>query len=151
MENAARYERNLLFVSSFIIIIGTAAVSLARGDLNYTVLGAAIGLAVSWLSVHIFLRYTGHHGDPLLLPLATLLISIGLTMILRLNPKLFVPQVISIVIGLVVFAGAVVFFRRLEGFTSYKYICGFVGVMLLLLAIVFGVDIGGHKSWVIMG
>jgi cell division protein FtsW (lipid II flippase) len=151
MDNVSRNERNLLMVSSLILIAGIMAVSLAHGAIDYTAIGAAVGLTVSWFLVHIFLRTTGHSGDSLLLPLATLLISIGLTMIFRLNPKLFLPQVISIIIGLVVFCCSVVFFRRLESLTDYKYICGFIGVMLLLTAIVFGVDIGGHKSWVIIG
>ncbi|QJW47140.1 FtsW/RodA/SpoVE family cell cycle protein [bacterium BFN5] len=34
---------------------------------------------------------------------------------------------------------------------EYKYICGIFGVLLLLSAILFGVDIGGNKNWVIIG
>lgn len=151
MDNVLKSERNLLIVSSLIITAGITAVSLAHGAIDYIAIGAALGLSLSWFLVHIFLKATGHSGDPLLLPLATLLLSIGLTMIFRLSPKLFLPQVISVVIGLLVFVCSIVFFRRLESLTGYKYICGFIGVILLFMAIAFGVDIGGHKSWVIIG
>jgi cell division protein FtsW (lipid II flippase) len=42
-------------------------------------------------------------------------------------------------------------FQHSNRLAAYKYILGIIGIMLLLSAILFGVDIGGHKSWVILG
>lgn len=151
MTNIGQLERNLLVVAGIIMLHGVAAVSLAHGVINYIALGAICSIFAGFMIVNALLRRMGHTGDPLLLPLTALLVSIGLTTIFRLRPDLFLVQVIWIGVGLSVFLVSVFLSRRLEQVAYFKYICGFIGVSLLLIAIVFGVDIGGHKSWVIIG
>lgn len=151
MTNIGQLERNLLVVAGIIMLHGVAAVSLAHGVINYIALGAICSIFAGFMIVNALLRRMGHTGDPLLLPLTALLVSIGLTTIFRLRPDLFLVQVIWIGVGLSVFLVSVFLSRRLEQVAYFKYICGFIGVILLLIAIVFGVDIGGHKSWVIIG
>ncbi|GMA99640.1 FtsW/RodA/SpoVE family cell cycle protein [Pelosinus sp. IPA-1] len=151
MTNIGQLERNLLVVAGIIMLHGVAAVSLAHGVINYIALGAICSIFAGFMLVNTLLRRMGHAGDPLLLPLTALLVSIGLTTIFRLRPDLFLVQVIWIGVGLSVFLVSVFLSRRLEQVAYFKYICGFIGVSLLLTAIVFGVDIGGHKSWVIIG
>ena len=151
MTNIRHHERLLLFITGVIMLNGILAVSLTRGSADYSVLGVTCGLMVAFMMVNIVLQKSGHTGDPLFLPVAALLVSIGLTTILRLKPNLFLAQSMWIGIGLIVFLFAVFISRRLEEVAHYKYVCGFIGVSLLLIAILFGVDIGGHKSWVIIG
>ncbi len=151
MTNIRHHERLLLFITGVIMLNGILAVSLTRGSVDYSVLGVTCGLMVAFMMVNIVLQKSGHTGDPLFLPVAALLVSIGLTTILRLKPNLFLAQSMWIGIGLIVFLFAVFISRRLEEVAHYKYVCGFIGVSLLLIAILFGVDIGGHKSWVIIG
>lgn len=151
MTSIRRRERNLLLIAGIIMLNGILAVNLAQGVIDYSTLGVACGLIAGFFVVNAVLHKTGHLGDPLFLPLAALLSAIGLTMILRLKPELFFVQGKWICIGLLVFLLSIFLSRKLEQVANFKYVCGFIGVGLLLFAILFGVDIGGHKSWVIIG
>jgi cell division protein FtsW (lipid II flippase) len=151
MVNARQLERNLLVVAGIIMLNGVLAVSLAHGFINYQVLGAVVFIFAGFMTVNAVLGKVGHAGDPLFLPLAALLVGLGLITILRLKPEIFMLQVIWINVGLGAFVVSVFLSRRLEQISYFKYLCGFIGVGLLLSAIVFGVDIGGNKNWIIMG
>lgn len=144
-------EQRLLIISGAIGLSGILAVSLATMTLSYKILLPAMGVLIFPLVIQFVLKKLRHQGDPLLLPMAVALAGIGLTMILRLKPDLFLSQTLWILIGLIGFTVSSFFFRRLEEIAQFKYICGVIGIGLLLTAIVFGVDIGGHKTWVILG
>ena len=151
MTNIRRHERTLLLIAGVIMLNGILAVSLTLGTVDYSIIGATCGLIISFIMVNVVLQKAGHAGDPLLLPLAALLTGIGLTTILRLKPNLFLLQAMWIGIGLVGFLIAAFIGRRLEQIAKFKYVCGFIGISLLLTAILFGTDIGGNKNWVILG
>lgn len=151
MTNIRRHERTLLLIAGVIMLNGILAVSLTQGIFDYGIVGITCGLISSFIALNLVLHKAGHTGDPLLLPLAALLVGIGLTTIFRLKPNLFLMQAMWVGIGLICFLIAAFMGRRLEEIAKFKYVCGFIGVSLLLIAILFGVDIGGHKSWVILG
>jgi len=151
MTNIRRHERTLLLIAGVIMLNGILAVSLTQGSIDYRIIGTTCGLAISFIFVNLILHKAGYTGDPLLLPLAALLIGIGLTTILRLRPNLFLLQALWIGIGFVCFLIVAFIGRRLEQIAKFKYICGFIGISLLLTAILFGTDIGGNKNWVILG
>ncbi|WP_378952151.1 FtsW/RodA/SpoVE family cell cycle protein [Pelosinus sp. sgz500959] len=151
MTSIRHSERRLLLIAGVIMLNGILAVSFTQGSLDYGVIGATCGLMLGFMLVNAVLYKAGHGGDPIFLPLAALLTGIGLTMILRLKPDLFLLQAMWVGIGLLIFLASTFISRRLEEVAKFKYVCGFIGVGLLLIAILFGVDIGGHKSWVIIG
>jgi cell division protein FtsW (lipid II flippase) len=151
MTNIRQLERNLLVVAGIIMLNGVLAVNLAHGLVDYPVLGAVGIIFTGFMVVNAVLSKAGHTGDPLFLPLAALLVGLGLITILRLKPEVFMLQAMWIGVGLGAFLVSVFLSRRLEQVAYFKYICGLIGVSLLLTAIVLGVDIGGHKSWVIIG
>ncbi|MBP2626450.1 MAG: cell cycle protein [Firmicutes bacterium] len=151
MTNIRRHERTLLLIAGVIMLNGILAVSLTLGSVDYNIIGTTCGLVISFIFVNALLHKAGHAGDPLLLPLAALLAGIGLTTILRLKPNLFLLQAMWIGIGLLCFLISAFIARRLEQIAKFKYVCGFIGISLLLSAILFGTDIGGNKNWVILG
>lgn len=151
MNNIRRHERSLLLLAGVIMLNGILAVCMSQGIINYSMIGVACGLTVAFLFVNIVLRKLGHTGDPIFLPLAALLTGIGLTTILRIKPELFFVQATWISIGLGLFVLSAILSRKLEQVADFKYVCGFIGVGLLLFTILFGVDIGGNKNWVIIG
>ena len=147
-----KQERNLLLISGLITGSGILTVSfLAKGSLDYATGGIVAGIWMAFLLVHLFLRTTGHNGDPVLLPVASVLTGLGLTLLLRLNSDLFFLQALWLVVGLAGFLGTVVLFQNPGRFAGYKYVLGGIGLILLLSTILFGVDIGGHRSWIIVG
>lgn len=152
MAELRKIENQLLLLAGLICLCGVMAVELAAGTINITNLLAVIALWFGWSAIGFYLRRrSGRRGDPFFLPLAALLSGIGLIMVLRLRPELFAAQAMWIAIGLGAFFLSVISIKNVERLSDYKYIWGLLGVGLLLIAIVLGVDIGGHKSWVIIG
>ncbi|MDR7865650.1 MAG: FtsW/RodA/SpoVE family cell cycle protein [Sporomusaceae bacterium] len=144
-------ECYLLLLAGAVLLAGVLAVSLAGGAPDYRALGAAAGLALAWPVAHFALRRAGHLGDGLLLPLAAVLTALGLIMVFRLKPGLFMVQALWAAFGLAAFLGSAFFFRQAERWSEYKYFWGLAGIALLLATALFGVDIGGNKNWLFIG
>lgn len=145
-------ERKLLLLAGLVILNGLLAVTLTTAKINYFVLLAALGIFIGLFIAHFVLQARGHRGDPVLLPVAAVLMGIGLTMILRLKPDLILVQAVWVIAGLIAYIASALFFRNmLESLAEYKYICGIIGIGLLLVTVLLGVDIGGNKNWIIIG
>lgn len=144
-------ECYLLLLAGAVLLAGVLAVSLVSGAPDYRALGAASGLALAWPVAHFALRRAGHCGDGLLLPLAAVLTALGLIMVFRLKPGLFMVQALWAAFGLAAFLGSAFFFRQAERWSEYKYFWGLAGIALLLATALFGVDIGGNRNWLFIG
>jgi cell division protein FtsW (lipid II flippase) len=147
----SRQERWLLFIAAAIFVNGLLAVSLARGVVDVKALAIALAIIVLGAVVHFVIRKMNPAGDPFLFPCSFVLAVIGLIMIYRLKPALFELQALWTSLGLVIFTVSTYYFRKLEKLADYKYVFGVIGIGLLLAAVLFGVDIGGHKSWIVLG
>ena len=144
-------ELSLLIVAGLVLLNGYFAVTLPTSQFSYQGLGLVACLIFLFIATALVIRRSSANADPLLLPLAVFLASIGLTMILRLRPDLFFLQAMWTIAGLIAFTVTVFVFRQVETIANYKYLCGVTGIALLLMTIAFGVDIGGNKNWVILG
>jgi cell division protein FtsW (lipid II flippase) len=107
-----------------------------------------------YLCAHIVVRRTVPYADGALLPLVALMTAIGLTVITRLDPADGARQALWVVIGVAVFAAALIMlrddYRVLE---SYRYLFGVTAVVLLLLpsAPVIGERVNGARLWLHVG
>lgn len=144
-------ERALLAISSLILINAVLAVVLAKPSIDFKAITVIIGVIAASFLVHLILRKGQHNGDPFILPVAASLAGLGLVIVLRLKPQLFMLQAAWMAIGLMCFVFTSFFARKTERLVEYKYICGVVGAALLISTIIFGVDIGGNKNWIILG
>jgi cell division protein FtsW (lipid II flippase) len=135
--------------------LGFASVYIARqsvisaGSVSYALI--FLGL---YIAAHAVARVAVPWADPYLLPLTGLLTAIGLTEIYRLGPSDAFRQGFWIVVGVGVFAAALLLlrvdFRVLE---SYKYLFGISALGLLVLPAlpVIGARINGARLWVKLG
>lgn len=151
MKESRHRERSLLLLAGFAILSGTFSVLISKGFTSYLESVLVGLLIVAWYGISYYFEKQKSRGDCLLIPLAVLLCGIGTTMILRLKPELYYTQLLWMFLGSIAFLLSVHFSRRIEIVSSLKYLCGIMGVGLLLVAILFGTDIGGHRSWVILG
>jgi cell division protein FtsW (lipid II flippase) len=114
---------------------------------------AGIFLAL-YLAAHLVARRTVPYADPYLLPMAALLSAIGVTMIYRLEPEDAFRQSLWIVIGVALFAAALIALRRdYRVLESYKYLFGLGAILLLALPAAPGIGqtINGARLWVQVG
>ena len=145
-------ERGLLAAGALVLVSGFAAVGLAGGKELNALLPAALMLLVIGVLAHACLSGLRCRGDQLLLPIAFTLSGLGLTMLFRLKPELFQAQAVWCALGMVVFTILAVLPGRLFlKMSMYKYSWGLLTIALVMATALFGVDIGGHRSWLIIG
>ena len=107
--------------------------------------------AVAILSVFLQYLLVRRRADPLLLPIALTLASVGAVEIGRLKAALFMPQLRWLCIALVVMILVLRFWRSLQQLLDYPYLLGLACVVVLGLPMLFGTEIGGSKNWLVLG
>jgi len=150
-------NRELLYLLAVGILtgIGFASVYIARqAVVSYSSLAYAAFFLALYLTAHLIARYSVPNADPYLLPMAGLLTAVGLTEIYRLEPDDAFRQGLWIVIGVSLFALALMGLRRdYRKLESYKYVFGLGAIVLLFLPSIpgLGTTVNGARLWVRIG
>jgi cell division protein FtsW (lipid II flippase) len=157
-------EFQLLIVPSLMTIVGLLTIFLARtGETTWTWIDIWVSLAYVALLAGLTLWFsaTGFRGDQALFPIVAMLSGIGLLVIQRLEPELADRgatlasvagrQVIYLMLSLALLWGMMTFVRRLNWLRRYKYTLALLGVGLMVITMVFGVEISGARLWLNLG
>ena len=132
--------------------IGFASVYISlESQISTGSLGYAVFFFALYLGAHFVARVTVPYADPYLLPIAGLLSAIGLTEIYRLGQRDAFKQGLWIVIGVIVFATALLWLRRdYRVIERYKYVFGVSAIVLLFLPLAPGIGqtVNGARLWV---
>lgn len=140
--------------AGLIVTLGFASVYLAQ---QATISGASVSYIAVFLGLyvvaHVVTRFQLPYADPYLLPLATLLTGIGVTLIYRIDPDQALRQGVWVAVGLVLFVVGVVLMSDYRKLEAIKYTLGVAAVALLLLPAVPGLGrtINGATLWVDLG
>ena len=142
----------LLSASLGILLLGTGVLLLAHRLPTDTPLllwgGAVIVLA---LFVQFAVERARASMDSTLFSMAMLLASLGVIMIGRLKPALFLTQMRWLLLGILVYIVVVFFGEGLLRLLSYPYLLGIFCLLLLCSALLFGTEIGGSRNWIVLG
>jgi cell division protein FtsW (lipid II flippase) len=156
-------ELELLFTACLLLLAGLGALALGIGAqvrlMDVAIAGAFVGLFLA-LSVALALRGWGE--DQLLLPLAALLAGIGLVMARRLEPDLLaryggrygaiaLKQVVWVLGGALVLAAVSFAPWRMRWLKHYRYSWLLLGLMLVAVTALFGVERNGARLWLSFG
>ncbi len=152
------YRNRELFYLSVVGVLtglGFASVYIARQSVvSWGSLGYALFFFGLYVAAHLVARYATPNADPYLLPIAALLTAVGLTEIYRLGPSDAFKQGLWIVIGVVLFAIALLRLRRdYRVLEQYKYLFGIGAIALLYLPRLpgLGATVNGARLWVAIG
>lgn len=126
-ELLALFPVALLLVAGFTAVFAQEADRL--GDLSLIYGAYFFGLC---LVTHVYIRIRLPQSDPYLFPLVALLTTFGLVMIYRIDEDLARDQANWFVIGLLLFAVTIHFFRDYRALERYRYTIAAVGIFLLL-------------------
>ena len=144
-----------LAVVGILTAVGFASVYIARRSLvSWDSLGYAVFFFALYVAAHLVARRAVPNADPYLLPMAGLLTAVGVTEIYRLGPSDAFKQGLWIVIGVVLFAIALLGLRRdYRVLEQYKYLFGVGAIVLLFLPRlpVIGETVNGARLWVHAG
>jgi cell division protein FtsW (lipid II flippase) len=135
-----------------ITAIGFASVYISRkSEVSAASLTYAVFFFALYVAAHVVARLTVPNADPYLLPIAGLLTAVGLTEIYRLGPPNALKQGLWVVIGVVVFAAALVGLRRdYRVLENYKYLFGLGAIALLFMPLLPGIGqtVNGSRLWI---
>jgi cell division protein FtsW (lipid II flippase) len=159
-------RRNLelgLLVIAF-AIGGGALVLVQFGALGHTdpgMLGLVGGLGVLILLLHVTLRVVAAEADPFLVPIATVLNGVGIAEITRIDiahgylgwEAFGVRQVVWTAIALLCAIAVLITIRNHRLLQKYRYVAGFVALVLLALPLVPGLGrvVSGAQVWINLG
>jgi cell division protein FtsW (lipid II flippase) len=148
-------ELGYLLAVGILTAVGFASVYIARSSqVSWGSLGYAVFFFGVYLVAHLVARATVPNADPALLPMAGLLTAVGVTEIYRLGPSDAFKQGLWVVVGVALFAAALIFLRRdFRVLESYKYLFGVGAILLLFLPALphFGTTVNGARLWVRVG
>jgi cell division protein FtsW (lipid II flippase) len=138
--SARNRELLALVPASLLLTAGFAAIFIQQSDrlsdVSLTYGAAFLGLC---LAGHLVIRFTLPYADPYLFPLVAVLACFGLVVIYRLDEDLAREQAQWFVVGLVLFATAIVLLRDFRVLERYRYTVAAAGLLLLLLPRVPGI------------
>jgi cell division protein FtsW (lipid II flippase) len=139
---ARNWELFGLIPAALLVSAGFAAVYIQRSNQLSTVSlvygGVFLGLCVA---AHIFIRITLPYADPFIFPLVAVLACFGLVMVYRINGTTMARQQAQwFVLGLVLFAGTVLWFRDYRRLENYRYLIMIASLVLLALPHVPGLE-----------
>jgi cell division protein FtsW (lipid II flippase) len=148
-------ELAYLILVGVLTAVGFASVYISRqAHVSAASLTYALFFFGLYLVAHVVARIAVPNADPYLLPVAGLLTAIGLTEIYRLGPSNAFKQGLWVVIGVGVFAAALLLlrgdYRKLE---HYKYLFGVTAIALLFMPLLPGIGqtVNGARLWIHFG
>src|SRR5215211_5273384 len=156
-------ELELLITACLLLVLGVGTLILGAGGLvRWMDLAIVSAFAVLFLVLSLALALRGWGEDQLLLPLAALLAGIGLIMTRRLEPDLTtrygdiyggvaLKQVIWVLSGVVLLALVSFVPWRMRWLKHYRYSWLLLGLLLVGVAAVFGVERNGARLWLNLG
>jgi cell division protein FtsW (lipid II flippase) len=158
--------RNLELVL-LILALGLSALALALvqwgslGKLDWSLLTYAAGLAGLTLGLHLMVRLVARDADPFVVPLATMLNGLGITMIHRLDiatgasgwQAAGVRQMAWTAVALVIAIGVLLLVKNYRVLLRYRYLAMLAGVVLLTMPLwpQIGRTVNGATLWVEIG
>lgn len=160
---ARTLELELLITACLLLLVGLGTLIVGAGAsirmMDVAIAGSFVGLFVA-LSIALALRGWGE--DQLILPLAALLSGVGLVMVRRLEPDLVanysdvysgvaLKQVVWVLGGALVLAVVSFVPWRMRWLKHYRYSWLLLGLGLVVIAAVFGVERNGARLWLDLG
>ncbi len=156
-------ELELLITACLLLLVGLGALIARAGGVvlwsDLAIGGAFVGL---FLALSLALALRGWGEDQVLLPIAALLAGVGLVMARRLEPDLVaryggaygavaIKQVVWVLGGVALLAVVSFFPWRMRWLKHYRYSWLLLGLLLVVIAAVFGVERNGARLWLSFG
>lgn len=104
---------------------------------------------IVYISNFLLLRITT--GDNYIFLIVTMLISIGVIMIYRIEPSLGIKQVLWIGLGIIVFFATYFIFKKIKGWEEWILVYGIGAIGLFIMTLLLGTRTKGAINWITIG
>lgn len=143
-----RVPRNLLFI--FELIALSLAFFYYKDTLDkFTIIYGLSLVFIVYISNFILLRIST--GDSFIFLIVTMLVSIGVLMIYRINPALGMRQIFWIGLGIVLFFVTYFIMKRIRGLENWYLVYGILSLVLFVMTLLLGDRVKGAINWISIG
>lgn len=151
-RNARLTELSLLIIPAALTVLGAALMSYVRKSelVGETLYPAFLIVALLFL-MHGFLTWRRPAADQILMPLTGALVALGLTLVSRLAPSYYLRQVLWVIVGCLLAILIVSLPGSIHWIKQYKYTWAILGIALVAITMVFGVDPNGSGARLWLG
>lgn len=143
-----RLPRNLLFIFELLALM--LMFLYYRETLNKITLIYSLALILLvYLSNFFLIKITS--GDNFIFLIVTMLVSIGVIMIYRINPELGLKQILWIGMGIVLFFITYILFKQIKGWENWLWLYVAGSIILFILTLLLGRNVKGATNWIKIG
>lgn len=141
----------VLFLITLFDLTGFGLLAFKDGRLDVTAIVIGIFLAALLLFQYNILTAFFNGIDRYVIIIMNFLITVGVLVIYRINPEYAFKQLIFLILGLFVMVGAMYLTLRFKNLEKGRIVLMGISILILLVAIVLGHEVGGSKNWINLG
>ncbi len=141
----------VLFLITLFDLTGFGLLAFKDGRLDVTAIVIGIFLAALLLFQYNILTAFFNGIDRYVIIIMNFLITVGVLVIYRINPEYAFKQLIFLILGLFVMVGAMYLTLRFKNLEKGRFVLMGISILILLVAIVLGHEVGGSKNWINLG
>lgn len=141
----------VLFLITLFDLTGFGLLAFKDGRLDVTAIVIGIFLAALLLFQYNILTAFFNGIDRYVIIIMNFLITVGVLVIYRINPEYAFKQLIFLILGLFVMVGAMYLTLRFKNLEKGRFALMGISILILLVAIVLGHEVGGSKNWINLG
>lgn len=116
---------------------------------RFTLIYGIVFIFIVYAANFLLLRIST--GDNYIFLIVTMLISIGIVMIYRIEPALGIRQFLWIGMGIVLFFITYLIFKRIKGWPDWILIYTMVSILLFIITLILGTRTKGAINWIVIG
>lgn len=142
-----RAPQNLIVT---INLIGLFLVTLYNKSFDKITIGMALSIIIIiYLSNFILSKISS--GDHYIFLIISMLMSIGIIILYRINPKIGAKQIVWFIIGIVAFFSSYFFIKSIKKWSQWMFLYVVLSFILFLATLIFGSNIKGATNWIRIG
>ena len=138
-----------ILLVELIDILGFLLVFMFNGEFNVNIIYAGLAMCAINLAVYAVM-YFADMGDGYLFLMVSMLVSIGIIMMFRLNPDRGFHQMTWFGVGIVLMFASYGIFRAIKVWDRMKYFYMVMTALLFVTTLVFGKTINGSRNWIVI-
>lgn len=147
------HKKNFLqpFLPVLVILMNATSytlLSMNNESIEYNTLFISLTFCIVYIATRISLNKILRINDFLLYDIVSMLLSIGITMLYRLNPDYAIRQIIFMVIGSIQYFIIFWILNRIELNAKYAKYIGLSILIILLITQAYGIQVFGSKNWI---
>lgn len=144
-----KVPRNLLFLFELMTLLLIFLYYYNETLGKYTIIYGLGMILIVYISNLLLFRISS--GDNYIFLIVTMLVSIGVLMIYRIDPILGMKQLIWTGIGIVAFFATYFTIKKIKGWEDWFLFYGIGAVLLFVMTLILGNRIGGSINWISIG